>query len=232
MNSNVNLDSVMGALGFLGSCLVLLVLALFAAHALWARKFWRARAAALAAAALVLIYAALLLGFSLASGERVLAAGEEKYFCELDCHLAYSVASVRRTKTLGGGADRVTAGGEFYVVTLRTRFDENTITPTRGDVPLTPNPRRVTVHDADGRAYEISDEGQRALASEGGPGRPLSTPLRPGEAYTTGLVFDLPEGARDPVLLLNEEMLATRFIVGHENSPMHKKTKFRLAPPA
>ncbi|HYH86237.1 MAG TPA: hypothetical protein VEX60_12350 [Pyrinomonadaceae bacterium] len=34
--------------------------------------------------------------------------------------------------------------------------------------------------------------------------------------------------ARSPVLLINESDLLTRFIIGHENSPLHKKTEFRL----
>lgn len=67
-----------------------------------------------------------------------------------------------------------------------------------------------------------------ALATEGGVGMPLDTPLRPGESYTTELVFDLPADARDPVLLLNGSSHATRFIIGHENGPLHRKTEFRL----
>lgn len=35
------------------------------------------------------------------------ARGGEKYFCEKDCHLAYSVVGVRGAKSLGGA----TAGG-------------------------------------------------------------------------------------------------------------------------
>ncbi|MFL6256365.1 MAG: hypothetical protein ACJ74T_15275 [Pyrinomonadaceae bacterium] len=66
------------------------------------------------------------------------------------------------------------------------------------------------------------------LATEGGVGMPLDTPLRPGESYTTELVFDLPEGARDPVLFVKESSPETRFIIGHENSPLHGKTEFGL----
>ena len=77
-------------------------------------------------------------------------------------------------------------------------------------------------------AAAYAGEGHAALATEAGVGMPLDTPLRPGESYTTGLVFDLPPGARDPALLLNESSPETRFIVGHENSPLHGKTEFRL----
>ncbi len=59
---------------------------------------------------------------------------------------------------------------------------------------------------------------------------PLSTPLRPGEFYVTKLVFDLPADATNPQLLINEADLPTHFIIGHENSPLHKKTRFKLEP--
>ena len=228
MNTNVNLSAPVGVLGFLGACFVLLVLGLVALHALIVRRFGRARVTLALLACVVVVYFGLVLVFSMASGERILARGEEKYFCELDCHLAYSVADVRRAKTVGEGPHAATARGEFYVVTLKTRFDETTISARRGNGQLYPNPRRVTVYDEEGRAYTVSEEGERALAAAGGAGTPLDTPLRPGESYTTELVFDLPEDARSPVLLINESDLPTRFIIGHENSFLHKKTEFSL----
>jgi hypothetical protein len=228
MNTNVNLSAPVGVLAFLGACFVLLALGLVAMHALVVRRFGRARVTLGLMAALLAVYFGLMLAFSLASGERVLARGEEKHFCEIDCHLAYSVADVRRAQTVGEGPQAATARGEFYVVTVRTRFDETTISPRRGDGQLRPNPRRLTVYDEQGRAYPLSEEGQRALASAGGAGTPIDTPLRPGESYTTGLVFDLPADARSPVLLINESDPPTRFIIGHENSLLHGKTEFKL----
>ena len=228
MNTNVNLSAPVGVLGFLGACFVMLVLGLVALHALVVRRFGRARVTLVVLAGVGVVYFGLVLVFSVASGERVLARGEEKYFCEIDCHLAYSVADVRRAKAVGSGPRSATARGEFYVVTVRTRFDETTISAHRGNGQLYPNPRRVTVYDEQGRAYPVSEEGERALADAGGAGTPLDTPLRPGESYTTELVFDLPEDARSPVLLINESDPPTRFIIGHENSPLHAKTKFRL----
>jgi hypothetical protein len=233
MNTNVNLEAALGVLGFLGTCFVLFALGLVFVHSLWRRKTGRSRAAALASLALLGLYVVLMVAFSLASREQVLARGEEKYFCEIDCHLAYSILGVRKAKTLGDPPDQATAKGEFYVVTVRTRFDENTISSTRArDVPLTPNPRKLTVFDDRGRASGISEEGRRALEAAGGAGTPLTTPLKPGDSYTTALVFDLPPDARAPALLVNEAIFPTRFIIGHENSPLHKKTKFRLEPQA
>jgi hypothetical protein len=229
VNTNVNLSAALGVLGFLGTALVLFLLGLVALHALAVKRYGRLKVSVAGMGLVSAAYLGVLVAFSVASGGRVLARGEEKHFCEIDCHLAYSVAGVRRAKTLGAGASQTAARGEFYVVTLRTRFDETTVGPRRGDSPLYPNPRRATVYDDAGRAYEVSDEGRRALASGGGTGIPLDTPLRPGESYATELVFDLPPDARAPLrLLLNESSPETRFIIGHENSPLHRKTEFGL----
>ena len=224
MNTNVNFSAPLGVVGYLGASLVLVVLGLVAMHALVVRRFGRARVTLLMLGAVLAVYFGFMLIFSLMSGEKVLARGEEKHFCEIDCHLAYSVVGVRREKKLGDA----TAKGEFMIATVRTRFDETTTSASRGNGLLYPNPRSVTARDEQGRTYYVSEEGRRALAASGNAGTPLETPLRPGESYSTELVFDLPPDVRSPVLLINESDLPTRFIIGHENSPLHKKTEFRL----
>lgn len=228
MNTNVNLEAALGVFGFAASCAVLLAICLIALHALFARRGARLKGAAAAAFCFVLVYLGLLLVFSFMSSERQLARGEEKYFCEIDCHLAYAVTDVLRTKTVGTPQNQAAATGVFYVVKVRTRFDEQTISSGRGDAPLTPNSRVLTVLDAQGRSYAPSVEGMRALELSQSGGTPLATPLRPGQSYTTTFVFDLPESAVNPALLINEGEPVTRFVVGHENSPLHKKVLFRL----
>ncbi len=228
MNSNVNLEAAIGILGFLGTGLLLLVAALVLLYLLMQGRRAAAANLLLFALGLCVAYAGVLIIFSLASTEKVLARGAEKHFCEIDCHLAYSVADVQQTKTLGPPAQAATAQGVFYVVTVKTRFDEQTISKTRGEGQLTPNSRIATVLDAQGRAYTISPAGQRALELSAGTGMPFTTPLRPGESYTTQLVFDLPADVSAPRLLIHEGETSTRFIIGHENSPLHKKTEFQL----
>jgi hypothetical protein len=229
MYTNVNLEAALGVLGFLGTGFCLFVAALVLLHALKTRRRERARRVLAASVAGVAAYAFLVVAFSLSSSEHVLARGEEKYFCEIDCHLAYSVLHVRQTKTLGEGAQQATANGMFHVVTLKTRFDEQTVSPRRGTQPLTPNSRVARVFAGDGRRFEVSSEGQRALEqSPEGAGKPLATPLRPGEAYTTELVFDLPPDVKNPRLLINAGEVVTHFIIGHENSFLHKKTGFQI----
>ncbi len=228
MNMNVNLDAAVGVLMLLGSCVVMFVIALVAVHALLTKRPRRARFAIVAAFGWMMVYLSVLMVFSLSSRERALARGEEKRFCEIDCHLAYSVADVQRMKTLGPAERPLTARGIFYLVTIRTRFDEKTVSPSRGQKPLKPNSRVVTITDAGGTAYAPSPEGQRALELARSSGTPIETPLRPGESYTTAFIFDLPENIMNPLLLINEGGLVTRFVIGHENSPLHKKVLFRL----
>ncbi|MDQ5872975.1 MAG: DUF4352 domain-containing protein [Acidobacteriota bacterium] len=182
------------------------------------------------AAAAAVVYIVALLGLSAASREQVAGRGDEKYFCEVDCHLAYSVLGVSEARSLGSGGDRAAARGVFRVVTLRVRFDEDTISSHRArDLPLTPTPRLVRIVDSSGAAYPIDPAGQKALEAAEGEEIPLSRPLKAGESYRTRLVFDLPEEARDPRLLLTEDSLVTRVLIGHENSLFHRKVFFAAA---
>jgi hypothetical protein len=208
------IPSVLVALAFLGTALLIasLVLAAIVAFALGRRRLARrVSSAGLAAAAL---YMAVLVSVSLASGERVLRKGDRKYFCEVDCHLAYSVEEVGR---------RTIAGRSALAATIRTWFDERTIAPRRGKALLTPNPRTVFVLDDSGRRYDPDDRTPVNRQST-----PLSRPLRPGESYTTTFVFDLPETARRARLFLGDAPGVESLIIGHENSLFHKKIYFAL----
>jgi hypothetical protein len=164
------------------------------------------------------LYLGAILAFSLAGREKVLARGEEKHFCEIDCHLAYSVADVRQTKTLGTAPNQSTAQGVYTIVTIKTRFDETTIAPWRGNGLLYPNSRVLTLFDERGNKYAPTSQS----------GTPLTGPLRPGESYTTDIAFNLPANAKPTMLLINEGEWETHLIIGHENSPLHKKTRFQL----
>jgi len=177
-------------------------------------------------------YALLLLAFSLFTPEKTLALHEEKHFCEIDCHSAYSVESVAASRKLGSGPQQRTAQGLFYVVTLRARFDETTISSHRGNGPLRPNSRYAYVIDDAGNRCWPSLEGLAALESAQGHRAPelLQMFRYPGDSYATTLVFDLPATVRNPRLLLANGDLETMLMIGHENSLLHKKTYFRLEP--
>src|SRR5260370_41481380 len=171
-------------------------------------------------------YFLLLSGVSLASREKTLPSGGWKYFCEIDCHIAYSLIGAQTAVVLGPELQQVSARGQFVVLRVKTWFDERTISAHRGNGPLTPNRRRVLLVDDTGRRYEPSPEGQFALARSGNRSTAMAQALRPGESYTTDLVFDVPKQARGLRLLLTEDDPETRFVIGHENSLLHKKIYF------
>ena len=153
-------------------------------------------------------YLLLLLIGSLASRSRVLAPGEEKHICEVDCHLAYSVAAAT--------AESVAGGLVRHVVTVKVRFDEETISARRPkDATLTPNSRYVALVDAEGHQYPGSTDGLRRA-------------LIPGESYTTDIAFEVPMKATQLRLILRNADPETRLVIGHENSLLHGKTMFRL----
>ena len=218
MNTNVNLAAPIGALAFLGTGLLFAVAILGLLGALIARKFRFARFVLVIMLVLGGSYLAAMLGFSLASHEKVLARGEEKHFCEIDCHLAYSIANTRQTKTLGDLPNQATAQGVYTIVTIKTRFDETTIAPWRGDGQLYPNNRVLTLVDDSRNRYSPVMQ----------TGTPLVTPLRPSGSYTTDVAFDLPANAKPTALLINEADWITHLIIGNENSPLHRQAKFQL----
>lgn len=225
MFTNVNLSAPIGALTLLATGLLVLILAMTLIYALLRGKSALLKPTFLTLALFAGAYLGVMLIFSWTSSDRVLLRGQEKHFCEIDCHLAYSILDVRQTKSLGNPSNPLNAAGTFYVVTIKTRFDETTISSTRGDGPLYPNSRVLTVLDTNGQRYAPSFDAQRAVEQTSVP---ISTPLRPGESYTTTYVFDLPTTIRNPVLLMNEGSWITRFVIGHENSLAHKKTAFQI----
>jgi hypothetical protein len=97
MDSNVNLESLSGALAFMGGCAVLLLLALVAAPALLKRKHRCLRVALAAGHGALCVYLWVMLAFSFAGRERGPARGEEKDFCS-------PFARISRIVSISGGA--------------------------------------------------------------------------------------------------------------------------------
>ena len=185
--------------------------------------------AGLSLVAILLGYATILFGASLTSHDEVLPRGGTKYFCEIDCHLAYSVERVTRGNTLGIPPNEARASGAFYRISLKTWFDESTISQHRPrEAPLYPNPRQVYILDSSGRRFLPSEEGQRALEVSGVKSTPLSRLLIPGESYVTELCFDLPKDVRAPRLYVGDSDPMSSLLIGHEESPLHRKIWFRI----
>ena len=177
-------------------------------------------------------YGTTLLFASLTSHARALAAGERKYFCEVDCHEAYSVTSVTTARTLGPRSNPTTANGTFYIVKIKVWFDPSTINPRRGNGYLHPNSHVAMVVDERGREFSVSSRGQEALESSAGHAIPFTQLLLPGDSFETTRVFDVPADAKNPQLYVTTPEWVTCFMIGHENSFFHAKTTFRLVPTA
>lgn len=203
-------------LAFLGAGFLIFCSAVAAAVALALRRVGLAKILGGTALAVGLAYGALLVGAALLSHERTLRSGEKKYFCEMDCHVAYSV--------VGAAAP----DGGLRVVTVQTWFDPSTIASFRGDGPLTPNPRTVYLVDESGRRYLPSEAATKAWEGKHGASTPLSRVLRPGESYTSSFVFEVPTGARSLRLFLGDPAGPENLIINHENSPFHARTYFEL----
>ena len=228
MNTNVNLLAPIGVMALLGTGFLLFLAVLVLVQSLVVRRTGRAKIVLLGMVIVAGAYLAAILIFSLTSHEKVLARGEEKHFCEIDCHLAYSVVNTRQSKTLGDPPNQKIAQGVYTIITIKTRFDETTISPQRGNSLLYPNSRVLTVSDERGNRYAPAAGDQRAFLTVQTTSKPMETPLRPGESYTTDVIFDLPADVKTAMLLINEGEWETHFVIGHENSPLHSKTRFQL----
>jgi hypothetical protein len=190
-----------------------------------ARRKMLALVAGCAAVAIAAGYTCVLLGVGWLSGEKLLAPGHWKYFCEADCHIAYSIENVQASDAVPGSSAAAAASVRRVTVRLKTWFDENSIASFRGNGPLQPEPRRVVLEDSSGREF-LPLAG--AEAASGAHSTPMTQPLRPGESYSTRFVFDVPRDARDLCLLVTDVDRASRMIIDHENSPFHGKILLRL----
>jgi hypothetical protein len=209
--SNMNFPAPLAVLGFLAAGGGLFLAAATLLVCWFSRKLKFLRIVGMVVGAGAVIYFALLFGFSASSRATTLARGQEKYFCEIDCHLAYSVVDVK---------SQALDSSMRYVVSLRTRFDETTTSPSRPkDAPLTPSPRIVKLLDMAGREY----------APVAATGTPLLTPLRPADAYITQLEFTVPANSGHLALLVaTSPQWPDHFVIGDENSLAHKKTYLGL----
>ena len=169
------------------------------------RNKWSvARNAGIAAALVATGYVVLLMGAGITAGETTLARGAEKHICELDCHFAYKVVDVKRQ-------------GSRARVTLQVAFDRGTISARRDTaIPSVPGGRVVRLRDAGGREYKPVAAGD------------LRRPLRPGERYTTELVFDVDPSAAGLVLYISDADLSKKVLIGSDNGLLRTPVGLQL----
>jgi len=213
MNSNMTFPAPLSALAFLGLVVFLVLCLALTIRFAFGRKSKALRATACIALIGVCGYVALMLLFSVVSQTVVLASGQEKYFCEVDCHIAYSVVSA------GAQPDPQIAGDTRYVVEVQTRFDPTTISQRRRIGPLMPGPHEVLLIDKAGHEYRPAEV----------LGQSLMTPLRPGESYRTQFIFEVQGMSPHPFLWLHTKTEVPYWgMIGNEISPLHRKVFFQL----
>lgn len=167
----------------------------------------------------LMFYTLLLLGTSLLSTEKTLAAAEPKEFCGfyLDCHMHTAVKGVRTTNAIGEWR----AEGEFYVVSVEVFSDA-----VRAKLAL--SKPGATVYDAAGEHYHRDLEAEALLR----PQPEFNKLIGPEESFIKELVFDLPAGVKDPRLDIREgfglEQMLEAVLIGDEDSIFHKRTYFEL----
>jgi hypothetical protein len=223
--------TILQVLAFLGTVALVSAAAVGAAWAFFNGKLGMGRFLAIGSGGLALSYVSVLLLAGALSTRHLLPASAEKYFCELDCHLAYTVTEVRTSESVGAGADVRRAEGRFWLVTVRTRFDENTISARRSlTAPTWPAPRRLGLVGVEGTFYPPVPDMDGALKAQGVTSTPITQELPPGASYTTTFVFDLPPDAAIAGLLLTDDILVTRLLIGNERSPFHAPTLLTLPP--
>lgn len=217
-------------LAFLGTVLLLAICALAFLFGLFRKSPRILLGSAVTGAILMAGYCAILIGFSVFSREIRLPMGSWKYFCEIDCHIANAVTDVWTAASVGPEANQVSSNGQFVIVEVRTWFDPSTISPHRGNGPLTPNERYVVLVDGTSRNYRESTRAEAVLSAMGVQSTPPRTPLRPGEVYVSYFVFEVPSDASKLQLQLSGADREDELLWGHENSPLHKKITFSLDP--
>jgi len=84
--------------------------------------------------------------------------------------------------------------------------------------------RRRVMRAPDLAVYLIDGAGREYRDSEAGPGRPLTDFLRPGESFETVRIFTVLRGVSDLSLVVSHGGWPGWFIIGENNSLLHKPT--------
>lgn len=163
------------------------------------RGQWKiARNAGIAASLVAGGYLILMVVAALAAGETTLAPGAPKYICELDCHLAYTVVGVDRD-------------GRTARIQVQIAFDRATVRDGRDPAAaLTPGGRTIRLRDSQAREYKPVEAGD------------FARPLRPGESYTTDVVFDVEPAATGLILYITDSDPAKMVMIGSDNGPFRR----------
>lgn len=194
---------VVGVVATLGATVILAMM----------RRGRLARRALGTAGVLTVGYLGTLFAVGATSDEHLLPAGGAKAFCEVDCHVVYSVTAVTR--------ETDTRETDTVAVTVREAYDGATRGAREDSAAVRPGTRRFALVDTDGRRWPAY--GHQSLG-----GDTLFAPLRPGEFRAAAVLFVVPDSVTPRALLVEDDSPVSRLLVGHERSPLHRKTLLSL----
>jgi len=177
-----------------------------------ARRSSRVLGIGLAAYLLIVAIVAIL------SPQKVLTIGQNRCFDEM----CFAVMDVKVTPTVGSGQRQIHAKGTFYIVTIRVTCQGHGRAQSEAGVG-------VSCLDSKGNTYKVSLQGQRTFETANTTNPSLTDRVPPGESISCVQVFDLPPDASDVALHVSHSGPGL-FIIGDDESPLHKPTIIRLTP--
>ena len=186
------------------------------------KKAWLAKFTVGGVGVWLVFYAAMLLGFSLTSTEKVLAAGEAKEYCGfyIDCHMHTTITGIRTAQSIGDKQ----AHGQFYIVNVKVF--SNARNPAIA-FRLLESKARVFLANGEKIARDTSAESLLATANID-----LGGDIKGSQTIEKEIVFDIPVGSAEPKLLITEgygiDKVIERILVGDEDSLLHAQTFFEL----
>lgn len=162
--------------------------------------------------ACLLAYFAVVAVVAVASPQRTYSMGEERCSDEL----CFAVIGVRTATALGPAGHSVKPSGQFVLVTVRATSHARR-RPQR-DLGIS-----AELLDYRGHVYHPNAAGQEAYQAEYGANPPLASLLQPGGTFYSVQVFDVPTSA-DSLAFHFHHAGPGLFIIGDEESPLHKPT--------
>lgn len=200
----------------------LLVAPILLLISLLTRKWWLAKFTFASVVIWFEFYAAMLLGFSLLSNEKILAVNEPKPYCGFyfDCHLH---AVVTKVETADHSFQHK-AKGKYYGVVVKVFSDAR-----NPDIRFHLHDPEMVIIDSEGNRFERSERVEDDLYSQ-----PvwLGADLNGNRPLEKELVFDIPATSTGLKMEITEghpvEQFIEYFLIGDEDSVWHKHSYFDI----
>lgn len=199
---------------FLGTLILLLVIGV---SALCGRRRLALRLLCLLSISLAAYFIVVIVVAVLAP-QKVLTRSQCRCFDEM----CFTVKDVNITPVIGRGQQAAKAQGMFYLVTIEVSCYGHGRAQSEAGVS-------ASLVDATEHTYEVSPMGQRAYEAENTLNPPLTARVAPGESVSSVQVFDVHVEASEIALHIGHSGPGL-FILGDDESPLHKPTIIRLHP--